>query len=151
MFPGALSEMIIECRARSKQKSMPVSYKGNMYLQNLVFKNMILIQQGSGETSYIFVFTKEYVYIQSICAYAEKNVVQLYIIYLILKGHCSICYRINTPRKQGGLGPIRIPLLSDLTHHISKDYGVYLEDSGHTLRYLSVISHDDKLKLICNP
>ncbi|XP_038612919.1 peroxiredoxin-4 [Tachyglossus aculeatus] len=49
---------------------------------------------------------------------------------------------INTPRKQGGLGPMKIPLLSDLTHQISKDYGVYLEDLGHTLRGLFII--DDK-------
>ncbi|XP_012881915.1 PREDICTED: peroxiredoxin-4 [Dipodomys ordii] len=49
---------------------------------------------------------------------------------------------INTPRKQGGLGSIKIPLLSDLTHQISKDYGVYLEEAGHTLRGLFII--DDK-------
>lgn len=49
---------------------------------------------------------------------------------------------INTPRKEGGLGKINIPLLSDLTHSISKDYGVYLEDLGHTLRGLFII--DDK-------
>uniref|UniRef100_A0A673WMU4 thioredoxin-dependent peroxiredoxin n=1 Tax=Salmo trutta TaxID=8032 RepID=A0A673WMU4_SALTR len=49
---------------------------------------------------------------------------------------------INTPRKQGGLGPMKIPLLSDLTHQISKDYGVFLEDAGHTLRGLFII--DDK-------
>uniref|UniRef100_A0A3P8UFV6 thioredoxin-dependent peroxiredoxin n=1 Tax=Amphiprion percula TaxID=161767 RepID=A0A3P8UFV6_AMPPE len=49
---------------------------------------------------------------------------------------------INTPRKQGGLGQMKIPLLSDLTHQISKDYGVYLEDQGHTLRGLFII--DDK-------
>ncbi|KAI5133462.1 Peroxiredoxin-4 [Manis pentadactyla] len=49
---------------------------------------------------------------------------------------------INTPRRQGGLGPIKFPLLSDLTHQIAKDYGVYLEDSGHTLRGLFII--DDK-------
>ncbi|MEE6469285.1 hypothetical protein FKM82_008564 [Ascaphus truei] len=49
---------------------------------------------------------------------------------------------INTPRKQGGLGPMKIPLLSDLTHQVSKDYGVYLEDQGHTLRGLFII--DDK-------
>jgi len=30
---------------------------------------------------------------------------------------------------------MKIPLLSDLTHQISKDYGVYLEDQGHALRY----------------
>ncbi|XP_054578138.1 peroxiredoxin-4-like [Eptesicus fuscus] len=49
---------------------------------------------------------------------------------------------INTPRRQGGLGAIKIPLLSDLTHQITKDYGVYLEDSGHSLRGLFII--DDK-------
>ncbi|CAH1798256.1 unnamed protein product [Owenia fusiformis] len=49
---------------------------------------------------------------------------------------------INTPRTQGGLGPMNIPLLSDLTHKISKDYGVLLEDAGHTLRGLFII--DDK-------
>ena len=36
----------------------------------------------------------------------------------------SISAWINTPREQGGLGKIQIPLLSDLTHQISKDYGV---------------------------
>lgn len=49
---------------------------------------------------------------------------------------------INTPRKEGGLGQINIPLLSDQTHSIAKDYGVYLEDLGHTLRGLFII--DDK-------
>jgi len=32
---------------------------------------------------------------------------------------------------------MNIPLLSDLTHKISRDYGVLLEDLGHTLRYES--------------
>jgi len=49
---------------------------------------------------------------------------------------------INSPRKEGGLGPLKIPLLSDLTHNIAKDYGVYLEDLGHALRGLFII--DDK-------
>ncbi|XP_057393806.1 peroxiredoxin-4 isoform X2 [Balaenoptera acutorostrata] len=49
---------------------------------------------------------------------------------------------INTDRRQGGIQLISIPLLSDLNHQISKDYGVYLEDSGHTLRGLFII--DDK-------
>ena len=48
----------------------------------------------------------------------------------------------NVPRKEGGLGPLDIPLLADITHKISKDYGVYLEDNGHSLRGLFII--DDK-------
>jgi peroxiredoxin (alkyl hydroperoxide reductase subunit C) len=46
---------------------------------------------------------------------------------------------VNTRRKQGGLGNVNIPLLSDLTHQISKDYGVYLENLGHSLRGLFII------------
>lgn len=42
-------------------------------------------------------------------------------------------------RKKGGLGSVNIPLLSDLTHQISKDYGVYLEHLGHSLRGLFII------------
>ena len=49
---------------------------------------------------------------------------------------------INTPRAQGGLGKMDIPILSDLTRQISRDYGVLLEDEGHTLRGLFII--DDK-------
>jgi peroxiredoxin (alkyl hydroperoxide reductase subunit C) len=41
----------------------------------------------------------------------------------------------NTPRKDGGLGKLTIPLLSDLTRKISEDYGVFLQDLGHALRY----------------
>jgi len=55
---------------------------------------------------------------------------------------------INTPRKEGGLGKIDIPLLSDLSHSISKDYGVYLEDVGHALRGLFIIDPKGTLRQI---
>ncbi|CAF0878632.1 unnamed protein product [Adineta ricciae] len=55
---------------------------------------------------------------------------------------------INTPREQGGLGKIQIPLLSDLTHQISKDYGVYLQDVGHALRGLFIIDSHGILRQI---
>ena len=41
---------------------------------------------------------------------------------------------IKTPREQGGLGKLNIPLLSDITKQISRDYGVLLEDEGISLR-----------------
>ena len=34
----------------------------------------------------------------------------------------------------GGLGPMAIPILSDITHQIGKDYGVYVDEGGCTLR-----------------
>jgi peroxiredoxin 2/4 len=45
----------------------------------------------------------------------------------------------NTPRKQGGIGPIQYPLVSDLTKQISRDYGVLLEGGGVALRGLFLI------------
>lgn len=42
--------------------------------------------------------------------------------------------RVNTPRKEGGLGTIKIPLLSDLTRSMAMDYGVLKEDEGITYR-----------------
>ncbi|XP_006631553.1 peroxiredoxin-2 [Lepisosteus oculatus] len=48
----------------------------------------------------------------------------------------------NTPRKVGGLGAMKIPLVADLTQSISQDYGVLKEDEGIAYRGLFVI--DDK-------
>ncbi|XP_019872082.1 peroxiredoxin-2 [Aethina tumida] len=55
---------------------------------------------------------------------------------------------INTPRKEGGLGKIKIPLLADLNRNISRDYGVFLEDLGHTLRGLFIIDTKGTLRQI---
>ncbi|CAN7999639.1 unnamed protein product [Ixodes pacificus] len=41
---------------------------------------------------------------------------------------------MNTPRKLGGLGKVNVPLLSDFTKKISKDYHVLLEEAGIALR-----------------
>lgn len=45
----------------------------------------------------------------------------------------------RTPRKEGGLGKLSIPLLADVTKTIGKNYGVLLE-SGITLRGLFLIN-----------
>ncbi|RUS75706.1 hypothetical protein EGW08_016521 [Elysia chlorotica] len=49
---------------------------------------------------------------------------------------------VNTPRKQGGLGAMNIPLLADKTMEISKKYGCLKEDEGVAFRGLYII--DDK-------
>lgn len=42
-------------------------------------------------------------------------------------------------RAEGGLGDISYPMVSDLTHNISRKYGVLLEDKGLALRGLFLI------------
>ncbi|XP_005879735.1 PREDICTED: thioredoxin-dependent peroxide reductase, mitochondrial [Myotis brandtii] len=60
--------------------------------------------------------------------------------------HFSHLAWINTPRKNGGLGHMNIPLLSDLTKQISRDYGVLLEGPGLALRGLFIIDPNGVIK-----
>lgn len=53
---------------------------------------------------------------------------------------------INTPRKQGGLGEIKFPLVSDITKDISRKYRVLLEE-GVTLRGVFIIDPEGVLKV----
>ncbi|XP_038435788.1 peroxiredoxin-1-like isoform X3 [Canis lupus familiaris] len=54
---------------------------------------------------------------------------------------CHLAW-INTPKKQGGLGPMNIPLVSDPKRTIAQDYGVLKVDEGISFRGLFII--DDK-------
>jgi alkyl hydroperoxide reductase subunit AhpC len=49
---------------------------------------------------------------------------------------------INTPRKQGGLGGLDYPLVSDLTKKIATDYGVLTADGAVALRGLFLIDRE---------
>jgi alkyl hydroperoxide reductase subunit AhpC len=51
----------------------------------------------------------------------------------------SLWHWTNVPRQYGGLGQIDIPLLSDATHRMAKDYGVLIEDQGVSLRGMFII------------
>lgn len=53
--------------------------------------------------------------------------------------HFSHFAWINTPRKQGGLGEMKIPMLADTNHQMSKDYGVLKADEGIAYRGLFII------------
>ncbi|ORY95671.1 thioredoxin-like protein [Syncephalastrum racemosum] len=46
---------------------------------------------------------------------------------------------VNTPRKQGGLGEMNIPIVADKTKKVAREYGVLLEDAGVALRGLFII------------
>lgn len=51
----------------------------------------------------------------------------------------------------GGLGHIHIPLLSDLTKQISRDYGVLLEGPGIALRLVHVYTSNSCSVFYCIP
>jgi len=53
--------------------------------------------------------------------------------------HFSHLAWINLPRKAGGLGGLKYPLLSDFNKTIARDYGVLVESAGVALRGLFII------------
>lgn len=53
---------------------------------------------------------------------------------------------IVTPRKQGGLGEIKIPVLTDRSHEISRKYGVLDEERGVSLKALFVIDQKQLIR-----
>ncbi|CAL1547579.1 unnamed protein product, partial [Lymnaea stagnalis] len=55
---------------------------------------------------------------------------------------------INTPRKQGGLGPMNIPLIADKNAEISKKYGCLKADEGIAFRGLYIIDDKGNLRQI---
>lgn len=62
--------------------------------------------------------------------------------------HFSHLAWVNTPRKQGGLGNMNIPLLADRTQKISRDYTVLKEDEGVAFRGLFIIDGSGNLRQI---
>ncbi|MHB2018707.1 MAG: peroxiredoxin [Candidatus Xenobia bacterium] len=46
---------------------------------------------------------------------------------------------VNTPRDQNGVQGLRFPLAADMTHQVSRDYGVLVEEKGVALRGLFII------------
>ena len=46
---------------------------------------------------------------------------------------------VNTPKDQGGLGALQIPLVADLNKQLARDYGVLVEEAGVALRGVFII------------
>ncbi|XP_022190371.2 peroxiredoxin-2 [Nilaparvata lugens] len=62
--------------------------------------------------------------------------------------HFSHLAWINTPRKDGGLGGLKYPLLADFSKEISKNYGVLIDGDGIPLRGLFIIDPESKIRQI---
>lgn len=62
--------------------------------------------------------------------------------------HFSHLAWVNTPRNEGGLGKMQIPLLADKSASIAKDYQVYNETTGIPYRGLFIIDDKGNLRQI---
>jgi alkyl hydroperoxide reductase subunit AhpC len=60
---------------------------------------------------------------------------------------CHLAW-VNTARKDGGLGPTKLPLIADTTKSMARDYGVLIEEAGVALRGLFIIDPKGVLRQI---
>jgi peroxiredoxin 2/4 len=116
------------------------------------FKN-ISLQDYKGKYVVLFFYPLDFTFVcpTEIIAFSEmadefaKNGAQ--ILGVSVDSKFSHLAWINTPRKQGGLGQIKFPLISDITKEISRKYRVLLENAGVTLRGVFIIDPEGLLKV----
>lgn len=84
-------------------------------------------------------------YSEAVKKFTDKNAE---ILFASTDSEYSLLAWTNVARKDGGLGPINIPLLADTNHSLSRDYGVLLEDAGIALRGIFLIDPKGTLRQI---
>lgn len=84
---------------------------------------------------------------EAVTQFASRNAS---VVFASTDSEYSLLAWTNTARKEGGLGPVNIPLLSDKNHKLSKAYGVLLEDQGIALRGLFIIDPNGIVRQVSN-
>lgn len=120
---------------------------------NGAFKN-IKLSDYKGKYLVLFFYPLDFTFVcpTEIIAFSERveefKKINCEVIACSTDSHFSHLAWINTPRKEGGLGKMNIPLLADKSCQISKNYGVYKEDEGLTFRGLFIIDGNGTLRQI---
>ena len=86
-------------------------------------------------------------------AYDKFKALNADLVAVSVDSHFTHLAWMKTPRKQGGVGNLNFPLVSDLTKKMGRDYGVLVENPddelfGAHLRGLFIISDDQTIRSI---
>jgi alkyl hydroperoxide reductase subunit AhpC len=115
------------------------------------FKNIKLTDY-KGKYVVLFFYPLDFTFVcpTEIIAFSDRaqefNTLNTEVIACSTDSHFSHLAWTNTPRKQGGLGEMKIPLLADKSMKISRAYGVLNEDAGIDFRGLFIIDGQGKLR-----
>ncbi|OHT14484.1 Peroxiredoxin-1 [Tritrichomonas foetus] len=123
------------------------AFIGQAVLPSLEFKNLELSQfKGKWLVLYSYPLDFTFVCPTEIIQFSEQydqfKKINCEVIGLSVDSVFSHLAWINTPRKEGGLGGINYPLIGDLGAKISKKYGFYMCEAGHTNRGTAIIDPD---------
>merc|ERR1712086_18429 len=110
------------------------SFKGMSYW-NKKFQE-ISLEQFKGQYVVLFFYPLDFTFVcpTEICQFSDKNgefeKIKCQVIGCSIDSHFTHKEWTKKDKKKGGLGPMNIPLLSDLSHKIARDYGCLIEDGG---------------------
>lgn len=131
----------------SLQPAKPAPHFEGMAVVNGEFKKISLCDY-KGKYVVLFFYPLDFTFVcpTEIIAFSESaekfRAINCEVIGCSTDSHFSHLAWVNTPRKQGGLGEMHIPLLADKTGKVARDYGVLKECDGIAFRGLFII--DDK-------
>ncbi|XP_066997446.2 peroxiredoxin 2 [Anabrus simplex] len=133
------------------QKPAP-DFKGTAVI-NGQFKD-ISLSQYKGKYVVLFFYPLDFTFVcpTEIIAFSDRvsefRKINCEVIAASCDSHFSHLAWINTPRKQGGLGEMHIPVLADKSCKIARSYGVLDEDTGVPFRGLFIIDGNQNLRQI---
>ncbi|KAL5017068.1 hypothetical protein ScPMuIL_006657 [Solemya velum] len=127
-------------------------FKGTA-VQNNEFKDISLADY-KGKYLVLFFYPLDFTFVcpTEIIAFSDRveefRAINCEVVACSTDSHFSHLAWVNTPRKQGGLGNMKIPLLADKNLEISKAYNVLKEDEGIAFRGLFIIDSKGNLRQI---
>ena len=111
---------------------------------------LYFISQGKYVVVYFYPLDFTFVCPTEIIAFSERieefKSINCEVVGVSTDSHFSHLAWIQQPRKQGGLGGLKYPLVSDFNKTISRDYGVLIEEAGIALRGLFIVDPNGVLR-----
>ena len=132
------------------------AFKGMAYWNNKFQE--ISLEQFKGKYVVLFFYPLDFTFVcpTEIVQFSDKNAefekMNCQVIACSIDSHFTHKEWTKKDRKKGGLGPMTIPMLSDLSHQISRDYGCLIEDGGDAgvaFRATYIIDKTGTLRHIC--
>ncbi|GLV35877.1 thioredoxin peroxidase 1 [Carabus blaptoides fortunei] len=114
----------------------------------------ICLEQYKGKYVVIFFYPLDFTFVcpTEIIAFSDRveefRKIKCEVIAASTDSHFTHLAWVNTPRKEGGLGKMNIPLLADKSGRVARAYGVLDEDSGVPFRGLFIIDGNGILRQI---
>jgi len=150
-FSQFITKFVEKIKFTMPQLTKPAPHFKGTAVVNGAFKEIDLTSY-SGKYVVLFFYPLDFTFVcpTEIIAFSDRasefRNINCEVIGCSTDSHYTHLAWMNTPRKQGGLGDLNIPLLADKSLKIARDYGVLDEETGIPFRGLFIIDGKQNLR-----